>query len=1068
MRGRQIIKVRFLVAPILGMTIALSTIQIRGAQPTHPLTYRGQVTFNGLPVPGATVTAAQNDKTLTTVTDQQGDYLISGLAEGTCAITIEMTGFAPIKANVTISANAPLAKWELKMLPLAELRAQPQGGSHGQRLSARGLSNRNKSPRSAKKLLTVATSNAVSTQSGLAAATPPAGSPSAETSQLATPGLLINGSINNAASSPFALAPAFGNHRNGGHGLYNGSIAVIFDNSALNAAPFSLSGQRTPKPVYNRVTGTATFGGPLRIPHLIYNGPMVFAAYEWTRNVSDTTLSALVPDAAERGGDFSGILTPSGAPVEIVNPATGLPFTGSVLPQAEISPQARALLRFYPLPNLTGNGRYNFQTPILTKTHQDVLLSRAEQRLGNKDQVYGGFALLSSRSTTPNLFGFLDTTDMLGLNTNANWSHRLNQDVFLKLGYQYSRLATRVTPYFENRENVSGDAGITGNNQEPMNWGPPSLAFASGIAGLADSNASHDRNQTSGFSFSLLWNRGLHYFTFGGDFRRQEFNYLSQQDPRGSFTFTGGATSGTTPGSGSDFADFLLGIPDTSAIAFGNADKYFRESVYDAYVDDDYRVRPGFTLDAGVRWEYCAPITELYNRLVNLDIAPGFTQAAPIVANESAGPVGPVTGQKYPRSLVRPDWTGVEPRVGIAWRPIAGSSTVIRAGYGIYDDTSVYQTIALQMAQQAPLSKSLSVENSAACPLTLADGFAACPIVSPARFAIDPNFRVGYAQDWNVEVQRDLPGSLQLTVTYLGIKGTRGLQEFLPNTYPIGTANPCPVCPVGFTYFASNGNSTHEAGHVRLRRRLENGFTATLDYTYSKSIDNDSLLGGAGGSSPQSASVLPWLLHGTGATAGTTQGPATIAQNWRDLAAERSLSSFDQRHLLSATVQYTTGMGLGGGTLLSGRRGALLKEWTFLTQISVGSGLPQTPVYLAPTPGTGVTGSIRPFYTGASIYAAPLGLALNPAAYAAPLAGEWGNAGRYSIIGPSQFSLNASIGRTFRLHGKYNLDLRIDSTNALNHPSFTSWITTINNAQFGLPAAVNPMRSLQATLRLRF
>jgi hypothetical protein len=125
-------------------------------------------------------------------------------------------------------------------------------------------------------------------------------------------------------------------------------------------------------------------------------------------------------------------------------------------------------------------------------------------------------------------------------------------------------------------------------------------------------------------------------------------------------------------------------------------------------------------------------------------------------------------------------------------------------------------------------------------------------------------------------------------------------------------------------------------------------------------------------------------------------------------------------------------------------------------------------VYLAAVSGTGFTGTIRPDYTGAPLYSAPAGLSVNPAAYAPPAAGQWGDAGRFSIIGPDAFSLNASIGRTFRLHGRFNLDLRFDSTNVLNHPTFTSWITTINSAQFGLPAAVNPMRSVQTTLRLRF
>jgi hypothetical protein len=343
----------------------------------------------------------------------------------------------------------------------------------------------------------------------------------------------------------------------------------------------------------------------------------------------------------------------------------------------------------------------------------------------------------------------------------------------------------------------------------------------------------------------------------------------------------------------------------------------------------------------------------------------------------------------------------------------------------------VYQNIALQMAQQPPLSKTFSVENSAADPLTLANGFNGSSMAI-GTFAVNPNFRVGYAQNWQVAIQRELPGSLQITATYLGIKGTRGQQEFLPNTYPTGAVNPS-----GFAYLTSNGNSTREAAQLQLRRRLHNGFTGQLQYTFSKSIDDDT-------------------------------GPAGIAQNWLGLSAERGLSTFDQRHLLSAQLQYTTGMGVAGGMLLNGWKGALLKEWTVATQINGGTGLPETPIYFEAVPGTGFTGTIRPNYTGAPLYAPPAGFFLNPAAYTAPLPGEWGNAGRDSITGPSQFTLNASLGRTFRVSDRLNLDLRADSTNALNHVNFTTWNTTVNNAQFGLPAAANTMRTMLLTLRLRF
>jgi hypothetical protein len=425
-----------------------------------------------------------------------------------------------------------------------------------------------------------------------------------------------------------------------------------------------------------------------------------------------------------------------------------------------------------------------------------------------------------------------------------------------------------------------------------------------------------------------------------------------------------------------------------------------------------------------------------------------------------------LTGERYPSSLVHPDKSGIEPRVGIAWRPIASSSMIIRAGYGVYYDTSVYQTIAVQMAQQPPLSKSFSVQNSLADPLTLANGFVASPAITGNTFAIDPNFRLGYAQNWQASVQRDLPGSLQMTATYLGIKGTRGPQDFLPNTFPIGAANPCAACPTGFAYLTSGGNSTREAAQIQLRRRLHNGFTGILQYTFSKSIDDDAALGGQGATTPPSAVTQGGSTTLIGPPSGSPSNFA-IAQNWRDLSAERGLSTFDQRHLLSVQLQYTTGMGAAGGTLLSGWRGALLKEWTFSTLTTAGSGLPETPVYLSPVEGTGVTGTIRPEYTGAPLYSAPAGRFLNPAAYIAPLPGQWGNAGRDSITGPAQFTLNASLGRTFRVSDRWNLDLRLDATNALNHVTFTTW-NTIVNTQFGLPAGANSMRSIVTNLRLRF
>ncbi len=995
---------RRLLRSVIAVALAAATLFASEQQ--------GLVTFGGLPVPGATVTATQGDKKYSTVTDAQGKYVFPDLADGMWSIAIEMPGFTPLKNDITVAPGATVSAWELKMLPLAEMHAETQLAPPKPATPA------------------VAAAAPAQTEQPKPAEKAPAPAARDEMAERAADGLLINGSQNNAASSPFALFPAFGNNRNGSRSLYNGGLGIFEDNSIWDARTFSLTGQSTPKPPYSHFTSSAFFGGPLRIPRLIRNGPNFFVNYTWTRNRNDSLGTALMPTPEQR----EGILSPS-----------------LTIPKSEISSQALALLALYPLPNFPQGVGYNYQVPLVGETHQDSLQSRLNQTLDRKNTVFGGMAFQDTRQATPNVFGFLDTTDSLGLNANAHWFHRFAQGLFGNFGYEFSRMSINLHPNFENLENVSGDAGIRGNDQSPLDWGPPTLGFSSGIAGLTDGEQSINHNETNAVSSAFYWNRGRHNFQFGGDFKRQQFNVLGQNNGHGTFSFTGQAT-------GSDFGDFLAGIPDVVDLAFGNADKYFRDSLYDAYFTDDWRMTPSFTLNAGVRWEYGSPITELYGRLVNLDVTPGFSNEAPVVASD---PIGSLTGMHYPDSLIRPDKRAFEPRVALAWRPLPASSLVIRANYGVYYDTSVYQTLATQMSQEYPLSKSLSFQNTTG--LTMANAFNATPASTPETFGIDPNFRPGYAQNWQTSIQRDLPASLQLTVTYIGIKGTHGTQEFLPNTYPAGAVNPCPSCPFGYLYVTSNGNSTREAGEVQLRRRLHSGFTATLQYTYAKAIDDDAVLGGVGASaSSQVASAAP------GAAAAAPARNLAVAQNWLDLSAERGLSSFDQRHLLTATIQYTTGVGTAGGTLLSGWRGALFKGWLLSTTISAGTGLPLTPQYVLPAEGTGFTNALRPEYTGQPLYAAPPGLALNPAAYAAPPYGQYGDAGRDSITGPFQFTLNASAGRTFRLSDRFSGDLRIDSTNPLNYVTYTAWNTVFSNRQFGLPVSASAMRSLTTGFIVRF
>jgi hypothetical protein len=293
-----------------------------------------------------------------------------------------------------------------------------------------------------------------------------------------------------------------------------------------------------------------------------------------------------------------------------------------------------------------------------------------------------------------------------------------------------------------------------------------------------------------------------------------------------------------------------------------------------------------------------------------------------------------------------------------------------------------------------------------------------------------------------------------VTAQYSGIKGTRWLQEFQPNTYAPGGEPFCAAC-TGYTYLASNGNTSRNAGTLTLRRRFHSGISSNLTYTYAHAIDDSGGLIGYGGSTQGQGgnSALPL---------------SAIAQNWMDLSAERGPSTTDQRHNLNFQMQYSTGVGVHGGALLSGWRGQILKGWTFLGNLTVGSGLPFTPIYPVPLGGS-ASAVVRPDYIGGNAYGGPGGLFLNPAAFAAPSAGQFGNVGRDFLYGPNQFSFNGSMQRSFQ--DKYSLT--VAATNILNHPSNWGVYSTFNPelanyGKFGEFTNPGGMRALSATFRWTF
>jgi hypothetical protein len=921
-----------------------------------PLTGRVVTGAQPVAVPGASVEVSEGSVKKTVVTGDDGTFSLPDLAAGAWTLRVTMTGFKTATQTVAVPAAQPV---EIA-LTIGDNSAVPE-------LKTRPL----------------------------APAAPGAGTTTVGA-------VAVNGSVDNGAASVYAQSPAFGNARPQGRGLYNGGLEFTLGNSALDARSYSLTGANTPRPSYNDLTGSFNFGGPLVIPHVtsLYSAPRFYVQYEKQLDRNAVTTAALVPTLAERGGDLSAV-------------------GGPVIAPSELSPQAQALVGLYPLPNITGNGQFNYQAPVASIRHQDSLQARLSQNFAGRNFVSGTFNLQSARADGGSIFGFTDRTGTLGINSAINWNHSFGRSVQATFALNYSRNRTRLTPFFAGREDVAGEAGILGGSTDAADWGPPTLNFTSGWAALRDGVPENNRNQTVAFTTSLFWYHMDHNVNMGGGVSWLQFNQFQQSNPRGAFTFTGA-------GSGNDLADFLLGNPDTVSLDVGAADRYLRQTSDYLFVSDDWRASDGLSLTLGFRWEYQAPITETQNRLVNLQVSPDFSAITPMV-----------TG-----APLRPDRHELEPRLGLAWEPFAASSVIVRAGYGVYFDTSVYPALANALTRQPPLDRSFSVASTAAAPLTLATALqtpapAASASATSAQIGIDPNFRIGYVQTWSASIQRDLPGSLVGTVGYMGNRGGNGVQRFLPNSYAPGGVNPCPLCPSGFVYETTGGHSNYEAGQATLQRRFHNGVAATVTYTYAHAMD-DAAVGGGGGNGGAS--------------------PVFLAQNWRDLGAEWARSSFDQRHKVSVTAQYSTGSRLFGGSWTRG--------WTLTTQITVGSGMPLTPSLPLVIGGTGRVG-IRPDRTGAPLYAVS-GRNVNPAAFTAPAAGSWGDAGRDSITGPRLFGMDASMQRTFPVHKNLTALFRLDATNVLNHVNFPSWDTTVGSAQFGLPLTANPMRTVRATIRLNF
>ena len=1038
-------------------------------------------------IPGASVTAVQGTRQLITSTDETGRYSLD-LGPGEWMVSVQMFGFEraeqTVQPDTTVewvlrfvkpaatAAKPPVAGFEVvEMAVIADDPApepvsgpEPTADSEEQSFLVNGSVSQGLSAPNEEDLGYVA--RLVQAESQVTAPPPGMGGAPAEDKASRTPGAKRAG---RAAALVGKLSPeqrgklakrlkqrggvaavvnSLGNRRRRGQPGVRGMAFYTAGNSALDARPFSITGLSFEKPQYAQNRFGVTLGGPLRIPKLVDLSRTFFTfSYSGTRHRGPYNSFGTVPTAAERSGDFSQ--SQVRGPVAIYDPASGAPFPENRIPASRVHSAASGLMRYIPLPNQSGAVQ-NYQYVTSFDRNSDQLSLRMNQSISQKNRLTGGFSKQARFNENPHLFGWSDEADGRGYTADLGWAFTLGPKKIHDFRVRVNRDRNQTTPWFAFRENVAAELGIAGPSRSPLTWGPPNLNFTN-FADLSAANPILRRNQNVSLIDSVSIVHNGHTLQSGIEFRWAQINTNTDQNARGQFTFSGLLTSALTdghptPGTGFDFADFLLGFPQSSSIRYGAANTYFRSRVYAGWLQDEWRVRPNLTLNLGVRYEYYSPFYEKFGRLANLDVAPGFTGVALVTPDQP----GPYTGE-FPRGMVEPDPNNIAPRIGFAWRPFSKKRTQLRGGYSQFYDGSTYGNIAVRLAAQPPFASTANIQTSLQRRLTLDNGFGTTGESGKRinnSFAVSRYYRVPYGQTWNFAVQHEIGQSVVVELGYTGTKGTRLDVLRLPNRAAPGsplTAEQRRLIgnAVGFTFNSSEGNSIFHSGQLRITRRLKKGVSLNAAYTLSKSIDNASSVGGAGN---------------------------VVAQNDHDLSAERGLSVFDQRHNLTVTNMISSPFGetafwLRGKSWVT----RLLKDWNLATSLTARSGRPFTARVLgniADAGGTGAVGSGRADATGLPVTAAP-GF-FNPDAFTTPPAGRFGNAGRNTIPGPSFTGVNVSLGRTFDLDNRRKFEFRISTENFTNHVNLTGIATVVNATNYGLPTAAGSMRQVTMTMRLRF
>ena len=863
---------------------------------------------------------------------------------------------------------------------------------------------------------------------------------------------------------------------------YHGALFEFLRNSDLDAEPFAFTQARPPNAPFRWNQYGFTLGGPIWIPK-VFNGRnrlFLMSNFEGFRDRKQLRLFSDVPSVAMRNGNFSQIAAPIFDPATRAQQGstiTAQPFGGNAIPQSRLSSLSIQMLEFLPQPNQPGTGlSADYQVSKNSSIDRDQFNQRIDFLESASSSWFGRYSWGSEVNFSPGV-------DLNGGQTlNDPWQAMISNTRTLSPNFVndfrlgVSRFSNNGVGELAGVRNVIGELKIPGVSVLPPDgWGLPTITY-SGLSGFGGTPGGTIRySATFQWVDNVFWVHGKHALRFGAEIRRERWNASSYTFGQGQFDFFGTATQNpaSPPGTGYAFADYMLGEIGNSRAGVNQAFAQFRATDQAYYVDDNWKVRPNFTITVGLRYEYSPPWYDKSLKWINAYI-PITGQGQSNIADPSLHPVLVRIGSggfyqgvnfrfnpaihvardgRFADRGVFPDRTNFAPRLGFAWSP--NSRWTIRTGGGFFysQDTS-----APKLDPARNLAGFRSEQASSDFPnLTWDAPFSglsqSVQVNTPSVLANDPHRRTPYTIQYLFNVQRELMNNMVLEVGYLGSVARR-LEQWhnfnSPDPSPVGSVQSrAPWPELGRVFQVSGfGKADYNALAVKLQRRFSSGLTYLVSYTWSKSID-------------------------TGSGIRVPPGDQQFTQNEFCVSCDRATSSFsaDQRFVTSLLYELPFGRGkpiLNRGGIVH----AIVGGWQMGSIVTLQSGFPVTVLDGKDQSNTGHQYD-RPNATGIAS-ALPRGSQdpqrfFNTAAYALEPFGSYGNAGRNTVTGPGLMSWDFSTLKLFPIKEQRNLEFRFEVFNMPNHPNWGLPNTTVTSASFGKIRATSVnMRELQFALKLNF